>query len=288
MTTDQWTISGILSWTQGHFEKWRPETPRLDAELLLAFVLGCSRLDLYLKADQPLNQKERKAYRELVQQRADGCPIAYLIGEKEFWSLNFLVDKNVLTPRPETEIMIETALNCPSPFKILDLGTGSGVLAIVMAKKVPDCEVVALEIDPKALSIAKENAKVHGVDDRVEFIYGDLKKVDWRGKYSMILSNPPYIPSVDIQKIMPEVKNYEPLKALDGGLDGLDFYRDIIPKASDQLEKNGYLILEIGHSQAGEVTGIFENSSSYNNIQVIPDYSGYDRVIKAQRKSVDG
>ena len=157
-----------------------------------------------------------------------------------------------------------------------------------MAKKVPDCEVVALEIDPKALSIAKENAKVHGVDDRVEFIYGDLKKVDWRGKYSMILSNPPYIPSVDIQKIMPEVKNYEPLKALDGGLDGLDFYRDIIPKASDQLEKNGYLILEIGHSQAGEVTGIFENSSSYNNIQVIQDYSGYDRVIKAQRKSVDG
>ena len=104
----------------------------------------------------------------------------------------------------------------------------------------------------------------------------------------MILSNPPYIPSVDIQKIMPEVQNYEPLKALDGGFDGLEFYRDIIPKASDRLEKNGYLILEIGHSQAGEVTRIFENSSSYNNIQVIQDYSGYDRVIKAQRKSVDG
>ena len=172
--------------------------------------------------------------------------------------------------------------------KILDLGTGSGVLAVVMAKEIPSCKVVALEIDPKALSIAKENVKIHGVDDRVKFICGDLKKVDWRGKYSMIISNPPYIPSVDIQKIMPEVQNYEPLKALDGGLEGLDFYRDIIPKASDRLEKNGYLILEIGHSQAGEVTRIFESSSSYNNIQVIQDYSGYDRVIKAQRKSVDG
>ena len=279
-------INSFLNWSQNQLAKVL--SPRLDSEILLAHTLSLSRTQLRTQLDRVLSDSEKKNAKRNVERRRNREPISQIVGYQEFWSINFVVDRNVLTPRPETEILIETALNCPSPFKVLDLGTGSGVLAVVMAKEVPGCEVVALEIDPKALSIAKENAKVHGVDDRVEFICGDLKKVDWRGKYSMILSNPPYIPSVDIQKIMPEVQNYEPLKALDGGLEGLEFYRDIIPKASDRLEKNGYLILEIGHSQAGEVIRIFENSSSFNNIQVIQDYSGYDRVIKAQRKSVDG
>ena len=279
-------VKSFLNWSQSQLPNVL--SPRLDSEVLLAHTLNLSRTQLRAQFDRVLSDSEKKIAKKNVERRQNREPVSQILGYQEFWSINFVVDKNVLTPRPETEILIETALNCPSPFKILDLGTGSGVLAVVMAKEVPGCEVVALEIDPKALSIAKENAKVHGVDDRVEFICGDLKKVDWRGNYSMILSNPPYIPSVDIQKIMPEVQNYEPLKALDGGVEGLDFYRDIIPRASDRLEKNGYLIMEIGDYQAGEVIGIFENSSSYNNIQVIQDYSGYDRVIKAQRKSVDG
>ena len=279
-------INSFLNWSQNQLANVL--SPRLDSETLLAHTLKLSRTQLRTQFDRVLSDSEKKIAKNNVERRRNREPVSQIVGYQEFWSINFVVDRNVLTPRPETEILIETALNCPSPSKILDLGTGSGVLAIVMAKEVPSCELVALEIDPKALSIAKENAKIHGVDDRVEFICGDLKKIDWRGKYSMILSNPPYIPSVNIQKIMPEVQNYEPLKALDGGLDGLDFYRDIIPNASDQLEDNGYLIFEIGHSQAAEVTGIFKNSSSYNNIQVIQDYSGYDRVIKAQRKSVDG
>ena len=279
-------VKSFLNWSQSQLPNVL--SPRLDSEVLLAHTLNLSRTQLRAQFDRVLSDSEKTIAKKNVERRRKREPVSQIVGFQEFWSINFVVDTNVLTPRPETEILIETTLNCPSPFKILDLGTGSGVLAIIMAKEVPSCKVVALEIDPKALSIAKENAKVHGVDDRVEFICGDLKKVDWRGNYSMILSNPPYIPSVDIQKIMPEVQNYEPRKALDGGLDGLDFYRDIIPKASDRLEENGFLILEIGHSQAGEVIGIFENSSSYNNIQVIQDYSGYDRVIKAQRKSVDG
>ena len=279
-------INSFLNWSQNQLANVL--SPRLDSEILLAHTLNLSRTQLRTQFDRVLSSSEKKIAKKNVERRRNREPVSQIVGYQEFWSINFVVDKNVLTPRPETEILIETALNCPSPFKVLDLGTGSGVLAVVMAKEVPGCEVVALEIDPKALSIAKENAKVHGVDDRVEFICGDLKKIDWRGKYSMILSNPPYIPSVDMQKIMPEVQNYEPLKALDGGLEGLDFYRDIIQKASDRIEKNGYLILEIDHSQAGQVTEIFENSSSYHNIQVIQDYSGYDRVIKAQRKSVDG
>ena len=279
-------INSFLNWSQNQLANLF--SPQLDSEILLAHTLNLSRTQLRKQFDRILSDSEKINAKINVERRRNREPISQIVGYKEFWSINFAVDTNVLTPRPETEILIEAALNCPSPLKILDLGTGSGVLAVTMAKEVPGCEVVALEIDPKALSIAKENAKVHGVDDRVEFICGDLKKIDWRGKYSMILSNPPYIPSVDIQKIMPEVQNYEPLKALDGGRDGLDFYREIIPKASHRLEKNGYLILEIGHSQAREVTGIIENSSSYNNIKVIQDYSGYDRVIKAQRKSVNG
>ena len=279
-------ISSFLNWSENQLANVL--SPRLDSEILLAHTLNLSRTELRTQFERVLSNSEKKIAKKNVERRRNREPVSQIVGFQEFWSINFVVDKNVLTPRPETEILIETALNCPAPFKILDLGTGSGVLAIIMAKEVPGCEVVALEIDPKALSIAKENAKVHGVDDRVKFICGDLKKVDWRGPYSMIISNPPYIASVDIQKIMPEVQNYEPLKALDGGLEGLEFYRFIIPKASERIEKNGYLIMEIDHSQAGEVTRIFENSSSYNNIQVIQDYSGYDRVIKAQRKSDGG
>ena len=168
------------------------------------------------------------------------------------------------------------------------MGTGSGIIAAVMAKEVPGCQFSALEIDPKTLSIAKENAVRHGVTDRIKFICADMRKEDWSGIYSMIISNPPYIPSTDIHKLMPEVNNYEPIKALDGGPNGLDFYRDIIPMARDRLEDNGYLILEINHSQANEVITILDNLSCYKNVEVIQDYSGYDRVIKAQKGSPNG
>ena len=279
-------INSFLNWSQNQLAG--VHSPRLDSEILLAHTLKLSRTQLRTQFDRVLNDSEKNLAKKYVQRRRNREPVSQIVGYQEFWSLNFAVDKNVLTPRPETEILIETALSCPSHGKILDLGTGSGVLAVVMAKEVPGCEVVALELDPKALSIARENAKVHGVDDRVEFICGDLIEEDWRGNYSMILSNPPYIPSADIQKIMPEVQNYEPLKALDGGLDGLDFYHDIIPKARNRLEKNGYLILEIGHSQADDIKTIFQKSSGFKNIQVIQDYSGYDRVIKAKKESSDG
>ena len=279
-------INSFLNWSQNQLADLL--SPRLDSEILLAHSLKLSRTQLAIQFDRILSNSEKMIAKKYVERRRNREPVSQIVGYQEFWSLNFLVDRNVLTPRPETEILIETALNCPSPFKTLDLGTGSGVLAIVMAKEIPSCRLVAMEIDSKALSIAKENAKAHGVANRIEFICGDLKKVDWGGKYSMILSNPPYIRSVDIENIMPEVQNYEPLQALDGGLEGLDFYCDIIPKASSRLEKNGYLILEIGHSQASAVINIFEKSSDYKNIQVIQDYSGYDRVIKAQRENSNG
>ena len=242
MTTDQWTIAGILSWTQGHFEKWRPETPRLDAELLLAFVLGCSRLDLYLKADQPLNQKERKAYRELVQQRADGCPIAYLIGEKEFWSLTLEVNKNTLIPRPDTETLVENTVvqiqnwqikHPESHCQIAELGTGTAAIPLAICAEVKNLHIIAVDCSKDVLEVAERNMERHKSllsprNNLIELVESNLfSKINPTEKLDFIISNPPYIPSKNISSLQVDITQYEPLIALDGGPDGLSFYPGI-------------------------------------------------------------
>ena len=278
-------INSFINWSQSQLADAGVKSPRLDSEIILAHTLNLSRTDLWTQDKRVLSESEKKIAKKNVERRLNREPVSLIVGHQEFWSLDFVVDGNVLTPRPETELVIETALNCISSHtaRILDLGTGSGALAVTMAKEVPECKVSAIDIDPKALSIAKENAVRHGVADRVEFICTDLIKSAWSGCFSIILSNPPYIKSADIKKIMPEVQNYEPKKALDGGITGLAFYRAIIPMAIDRLEENGFLILEIGHDQADEVTALLDSFSCYQNIEVIQDYSGYDRVIKAQK-----
>ena len=280
-------INSFLNWSQSQLAEAGVNSPRLDSEIILAHTLNLSRTDLWTQDKRVLSESEKKIAKKNVERRLNREPVSLIVGHQEFWSLDFVVDGNVLTPRPETELVIETALNCISSHtaRILDLGTGSGALAVTIAKEVPECKVSAIDIDPNALSIAKENAVRHGVADRVEFICTDLIKSAWSGCFSIILSNPPYIKSADIKKIMPEVQNYEPEKALDGGITGLDFYRAIIPMAIDRLEENGFLILEIGHDQADEVTALLNNFSCYQNIKVIQDYSGYDRVVKAQKKN---
>ena len=278
-------INSFLIWSQGQLAEAGVLSPRLDSEIILAHTLNLSRTDLWTQDQRVLSESEMKIVKKNMERRLNREPISLIVGHQEFWSLDFIVDENVLTPRPETELLVETALNCISSptAKILDLGTGSGALAVAMAKEVSESQVSAVDIDPKALSIAKKNAERHGVANQIEFICADLRKSDWSGCFSMILSNPPYIKSADIQKIMPEVRNYEPEKALDGGITGLDFYRAIIPMAIDRLEENGFLILEIGHDQADEVTALLDNFSCYRNVEVIQDYSGYDRVVKAQK-----
>ena len=278
-------INSFLNWSQSQLADAGVNSPRLDSEIILAHTLNLSRTDLWTQDKRVLSESEKKIAKKNVERRLNREPVSLIVGHQEFWSLDFVVDGNVLTPRPETELVIETALNCISSrnARILDLGTGSGVLAVPMAKEVPECKVSAIDIDPNTLSIAKENAVRHGVADRIEFVCADLIKSTWSGCFSIILSNPPYIKSADIKKIMPEVLNYEPEKALDGGITGLAFYRAIIPMAIDRLEENGFLILEIGHDQADEVTALLNNFSCYQNIKVIQDYSGYDRVVKAQK-----
>ena len=293
MTTDQWTIAGILSWTQGHFEKWRPETPRLDAELLLAFVLGCSRLDLYLKADQPLNQKERKAYRELVQQRADGCPIAYLIGEKEFWSLTLEVNKNTLIPRPDTETLVENTVvqiqnwqikHPESQCLIAELGTGTAAIPLAICAEVKNLHIIAVDCSKEVLEVAERNMERHKCllsprNNLIELVESNLfSKINPTEKLDFIISNPPYIPSKNISRLQVDITQYEPLIALDGGPDGLSFYRYLLETAPSLLTPEGEMFLEIGFDQQANLNLLLKEFPDWKTSVFQPDLQGNDRV----------
>ena len=293
MTTDQWTIAGILSWTQGHFEKWRPETPRLDAELLLAFVLGCSRLDLYLKADQPLNQKERKAYRELVQQRADGCPIAYLIGEKEFWSLTLEVNKNTLIPRPDTETLVENTVvqiqnwqikHPESQCQIAELGTGTAAIPLAICAEVKNLHIIAVDCSKDVLEVAERNMERHKSllsprNNLIELVESNLfSKINPTEKLDFIISNPPYIASKNISSLQVDITHYEPLIALDGGPDGLSFYRYLLETAPSLLTPEGEMFLEIGFDQQANLNLLLKEFPDWKTSVFQPDLQGNDRV----------
>jgi len=293
VTTDQWTISSILSWTQGHFEKWRPETPRLDAELLLAFVLGCSRLDLYLKADQPLNQKERKAYRELVQQRADGCPIAYLIGEKEFWSLTLEVNKNTLIPRPDTETLVENTVvqiqnwqikHPESQCQIAELGTGTAAIPLAICAEVKNLHIIAVDCSKDVLEVAERNMERHKSllsprNNLIELVESNLfSKINPTEKLDFIISNPPYIPSKNISSLQVDITQYEPLIALDGGPDGLSFYRYLLETAPSLLTPEGEMFLEIGFDQQANLNLLLKEFPDWKTSVFQPDLQGNDRV----------
>tara|TARA_B100001113_G_scaffold329898_1_gene305097 strand:+ start:10 stop:909 length:900 start_codon:yes stop_codon:yes gene_type:complete len=293
VTTDQWTIAGILSWTQGHFEKWRPETPRLDAELLLAFVLGCSRLDLYLKADQPLNQKERKAYRELVQQRADGCPIAYLIGEKEFWSLTLEVNKNTLIPRPDTETLVENTVvqiqnwqikHPESQCQIAELGTGTAAIPLAICAEVKNLHIIAVDCSKDVLEVAERNMERHKSllsprNNLIELVESNLfSKINPTEKLDFIISNPPYIPSKNISSLQVDITQYEPLIALDGGPDGLSFYRYLLETAPSLLTPEGEMFLEIGFDQQANLNLLLKEFPDWKTSVFQPDLQGNDRV----------
>ncbi len=293
MTTDQWTIAGILSWTQRHFEKWRPETSRLDAELLLAFVLGCSRLDLYLKADQPLNQKERKAYRELVQQRADGCPIAYLIGEKEFWSLTLEVNKNTLIPRPDTETLVENTVvqiqnwqikHPESQCLIAELGTGTAAIPLAICAEVKNLHIIAVDCSKDVLEVAERNMERHKSllsprNNLIELVESNLfSKINPTEKLDFIISNPPYIPSKNISSLQVDITQYEPLIALDGGPDGLSFYRYLLETAPSLLTPEGEMFLEIGFDQQANLNLLLKEFPDWKTSVFQPDLQGNDRV----------
>jgi len=268
------------------------EQARLEAGLLLAHVLEMRKEDLIIHPDQELTDSQEEQFQKLVERRCRKEPLAYIVGHREFWSLKFKVNPKVLIPRPETEGVIERLLNLSGDeasekaIRILDIGTGSGVLAIVSALEFPKSRVAAVDNSGEALEIAQENALRHRVADRIEFLKMDLMS-DWylpkNDLYDYILFNPPYIPSRELEQLMPDVRDYEPREALDGGPDGLACYRSIITKGLPYLKPGGHLIFEVGDDQAGSVLQSLQALGGLDAIEIVQDLSGRDRVVSARR-----
>ncbi|CAN2041531.1 Release factor glutamine methyltransferase [Candidatus Magnetomoraceae bacterium gMMP-15] len=282
--TDQWTIIKLIQWTTEYFKSYNVEDPRLSAEILLAHALELRRLDLYLKYDQPLNTSELKVFKSLIKRRVQKEPVAYITGRREFWSMDFEVNNHVLIPRPDTECLVETAINLiydrPSQLRILELGVGSGAITLAIACEHSENHFFATDYSYEAIKLARKNAQNHKLDHIVTFLTGSWYE-PFKNKpcFDIILSNPPYIKSSEINKLQPEICNYEPRRALDGGPDGLDCLRHIIEEAHNYLAPGGSILVEIGFDQKKAVQEIAEKSGLYKNIICKKDYSGLDRVI---------
>lgn len=283
-----WTVARLLEWTTAHFASKKTDSPRLEAEILLAQAMGCKRIELYVRHEEIPGDEVRDRFRGLVRRKALGEPVAYLVGYKEFYSLSFRVSPAVLIPRPDTETLVDQALSelkskaSPTP-RLLDLGTGSGCLAIVLAKLLPTLGVIAVDLFQPALDLARLNAQTHKVGDRIQFLLGDLfcplKPAEC---FDLIVSNPPYIPTADIANLESSVRDFEPKSALDGGADGLDFYRRILRDASSRLNPGGSLMMEVGFDQAQSVLAL-ARGRGFEQVTTVPDRNRIPRVIVAKK-----
>lgn len=285
------TVGEALIWAFEELSKAVVPFARDESEFLLMHVLDCRRHELFLNARRLLTPQEAQLLREAAARRLNREPLQYIFGEAEFRGRAFKVTRDVLIPRPETELLVEEALKeAPSfgggPLTIIDLCTGSGCIAVSAALEI-QCEVFASDISEKALEIAKENAQRLGADQRVSFLSGDLfgaipEKI--KGRAHMILTNPPYITEKDMAGLEPEVKAFEPRQALYGGRDGLDIIRRIITEAPAYLVPGGLLLMEIGYDQSEAVLKLAENSTDYSRVEILKDYGGIERILKARPK----
>jgi release factor glutamine methyltransferase len=265
-----------------------------EAELVFTHVMRCDRTALYLDRDSVLDKTVSGRLSAVLRRRAGGEPLAYILGTQEFMGFSFEVDQVVLIPRMETEILVETAVNYAAGapehrgtgLKILDVGTGSGNISVSLARLLPDAAIDALDISEEALSVARKNARLNNVEQRVRFIHSDLFNCSYERRatsYELIVSNPPYIPAGEIARLQPEVRR-EPRIALDGGKDGLDFYRRIIKDSPCCLKEGGYLLMEIGFGQREAVEEILKESKRFDIEEIVKDYSGIERVVVAQKR----
>ena len=288
-------MKAFLEWSIDRLTQAGVDSPRMEAEVLLAGALGFGREEIYRRPERILNEDEKSVSRDFVGRRVRREPVAHILGHREFWSLDFKITPDVLIPRPETETLIETLLKLQAKLnaeastgqvrRLLDIGTGSGIIAVVAAREITDCRVTATDLSPDALVVARENADTHDVSDQINFIQGDLFAEVPETLYDFIVSNPPYIETKRLPDLMPDVRNFEPIAALDGGVDGLDFYRRIISKASDYLKEGGGLVFEIGETQAEAVSRLFCAEDKYETVNVTKDHSGYDRVVFARKRT---
>ncbi|MBU2227984.1 MAG: peptide chain release factor N(5)-glutamine methyltransferase, partial [Proteobacteria bacterium] len=259
-------------------------SPRLDAEVLLMRLLQIDRLQLCTHPGRELSEEEAAGLSRWVERRRRGEPVAYIVGEKEFWSLCFEVNREVLIPRPETECLIEAVLEFYAPpgggLRIVDIGTGSGAIGVTLARELPEAQVTATDVSPGALAVAGRNAARHGVAGRIEFLRGDLF-ADAAGAFDIIVSNPPYIPADKYPLLPPGVRDFEPQEALIAGPDGIAFHREIVREGTVRLKPGGRIFLEIGADQRDLVEALFREAGPYEEIRVRKDYGGMDRVASA-------
>jgi release factor glutamine methyltransferase len=264
------------------------DSAQIDAEVLLQHVLGIEKAQLYSALDEPLSAGHRLQFQEMLDRRMRREPVAYITGRKEFWSLEFVVTPKALIPRPETELLVEVALHrlkntASRTPNVLDLGTGSGIIGVCLAKERLEANILAVDIASSALEVARINSRRHGVSERIDLIHGDLFAALAAEKrlFDLIVSNPPYIRTGELSLLAPEISQWEPMTALDGGRDGIEYYRRIIGEAHEHLAPESSIVLEIGADMAPVVTELFARSGGYGPASVYQDYAGKDRVIAA-------
>jgi release factor glutamine methyltransferase len=293
LTTEPWTILNLIRWTTERFQKEGLASPRLDAEVLLAATLAVDRVKLYTHFDQPVQAAELARFKEMIQRRLKREPVAYIIGRREFWSLSFKVTPEVLIPRPESETLVEETIRLFSSRipqdgnpQILEIGTGSGAISIALAKELSSANLVATDLSEKALAVAAENANLHQVSERIQFIRGDLFSPLQKGaKFHLILTNPPYISRQQFADLPSEVRDFEPSLALNGGLDGLEFYRRVLSQVHEFLLPGGWFLSEIGAGQDQDILEIGSKNGALEEIGFIPDLAGIKRVFHARKRS---
>ena len=289
--TNAWTVGRLLTWTTDYLKQQGAASPRLDAEVLLAAARGCERISLYTAYDQIADEDTRSVFREYVRRRAAGEPVAYLVGHREFFSLSFQVTRDVLIPRPETEHLVIEVLDLlkkrpadEAPARVADVGTGSGAIAVSVAKHAANCRVTALDLSAEALEVARGNADRHRVADRIEFVQSDLlTAIPTAEPFDVIVSNPPYVSQSEWDQLPPDVRNYEPRSALIGGVTGSETIARLIPQAAERLRPGGWLLLEISPMTEAAVHRLLDQDGHFTALPTVKDLAGLPRVVKAQR-----
>ncbi len=288
-TAEVWTVGRLLTWTTDFLRGKGADSPRLDAEVLLAHARGCQRIELYTAFEEEPTEAVRTAFRELVGRRAKGAPVAYLVGRREFFSLMFEVTPDVLIPRPETESLVVRAIDLAKllgggDLRIADVGTGSGIVAVTVAKHVKSCQVTAIDVSPAAIEVAKRNAAKHSVSERVEFVESDLfESIPSGTEFDLILSNPPYVASDEMAGLAADVRDYEPHLALDGGAKGTEVIARLIPQAAERLKAGGWLLMEVGADNASRVEQLVKANLAFELAETLRDIANLPRVVQAKK-----
>lgn len=290
---ESWTVGRLLKWTTDYFKQRGCESPRLDAEVLLAHVRGCERIQLYTSFEEETSAELRESFRELVRRRADGTPVAYLVGHREFFSLSFEVTPDVLIPRPETEHLVTELLDRvkevgrdQESLDIVDVGTGSGAIAVCVAKQLDRSHVTAVDISSAAIAVAARNAARHNVANRIEFVESDLfSRLPADRMFDFVVSNPPYITEDEFRGLPTDVRDREPRLALVAGPRGIDVIQRLVDQAAERLSPNGWLLFEISPMIESPVRDLVSARYEFERLQVAKDLAGHARVVQAQRRA---